>query len=265
MRYLIFATGPQGLGRRGGELRHRLAVLLSGEVSERVEVLAVESYGELLRTVEKGTASIAWLPPALYVAARDRGHAQLLCRSVRHDATSYRGTLFSLMTSLVDADALRGAHIGWVDPDSCAGHLFPRITLADRGVSIDEVAAEQSFLGSHGAVARAVINGDVDVGATFVHVDADDCVLHAGWTAIDPSARMRRLLTTAPVPSDTICASKSLDEALVPTFQKALLSLSKMSAGAEVLHGLFQSASFVEAGDVEDYETVRRARRLVAS
>ena len=262
MRYLIFATGPQGLGRRGGELRQRLALLLSGEVRSRVEIYPCESYAELLGAVKRGTVSLAWLPPAIYVDAAEDGSAELLLRCLRRGAEGYRGVVFTTTSSPVrELRALAGRRMGWVDPASCSGHLYPRAALAEAGFDVDADLAEQCFLGSHAAVARAVAAGEVDAGATFVHVDDDDRVVTAGWDAVDPKG-FRRLLTSDPVPSDTICATRSLPAELHDTVRQVLSRLGEDEESRDLLAGLFQCVGFAPAAP-DTYESVRRVRKRV--
>ena len=59
--------------------------------------------------------------------------------------------------------------VGWVDPDSCGGYLFPRAALAERGFDPKKHFKEEKLLGSHGAVVRAVESGDIDCGATYLN------------------------------------------------------------------------------------------------
>jgi phosphonate transport system substrate-binding protein len=261
VRFLLLATGPQGLGKRGGKLRHRLAVFLSGELRAHFEVVALEGYAELLRAVGTGTVSIAWLPPAVFVEAHERYGVALLGRTRRHGTASYRGAIYVRSESgRSSVEELRGARMGWVDPVSCAGYLFPRLALAERGLDADGFFAEESFLGSHAAVARAVEAGEVDAGASYVHVLGDDAeaLVESGWGRVVGLDSMRALLVTPQVPNDTICASPSVDRELAHQVAELLRGLHQTPDGQAILQGLFQAVA-IEAAQADEYAVVRRA------
>lgn len=258
MHYFVFATCPQGFGPNGAELRHKLSLIVSGEVGARVDVVAVSTYAELLRGIDRGTAQAAWCPPAVFVQA---ANAVPLFRAVRHGTTSFRGSLFTRAASRIHQIAdLKAASIAWVDPFSCSGHLFPRLALADRGLHI--VSGSQHFFGSQGAVARAVLSGDVDVGAGYVHLGNDGNVLSGSYTQVDPGARVRLLLVTEPVPNDMICVSRELDAPTKARLSETLVGLASTKEGQSILEGLFQCAGLDAHIDSPDYDVVRRALNL---
>lgn len=264
MQFILLATGPLGMGKQGGRLRHQLALLLSGELRVRLEVVALEAYHDLMTAMERGTAAIAWFPPAVYVEARERFGAELLGRCARHGHSSYRGALFVRRSSpRRTAKDLEGAAVGWVDPDSCSGYLFPRLSLLDRGVDPQAGLGRQRFLGSHAEVARAVQTGEVDVGATYVHVfgDHEDEIIEAGWTRVTGTESMRAVVISEPVPSDTICASPTMDPRIRAGVEDVLRGLHTSPEGQAILQGLFQAVA-IEPADPEDYEIVQRAMEV---
>jgi ABC-type phosphate/phosphonate transport system substrate-binding protein len=262
VHYLVFATGPQGFGRNGAELRQKLALILSTEVGARVDVVAVSSYAELLRGIDRGTAQAAWCPPAVFVRAEN---AVPLCRAIRHGTTSFRGALYTRAASAFEElDHLKEASLAWVDPYSCSGHLFPQLALADRGLG-SLLHGPQRFFGSQGAVARAVLWGDVDVGAGYVHLAVDGSVLRGSYSQVDPSAAVRVLLVTDPVPNDTICASRDLDPETAARLLRSLSGLAGSKEGRSILDGLFQCAELDPRVEPSDYDGVRRAVQLASS
>ena len=256
MRELLFGMGPHRRGERGTALRERLGEVLTEALAMPVGVTVLRSYGELLRAVGTNQVQVAWLPPAVFVHAQDRFGVHLAAAAVRRGVTTYRGALFVRPKSTVrSAHDLAGRAVAWVDPDSCAGYLYPRLALRNVGVDPDHQLGAQSFLGSHGAVVRAVADGSSDVGATFVH--ADDGVVHDGaWHLA--GLHMREVLITEPIPSDTACTVSGLTDALRERITKALLSMQDSDAGREVLEGLFDATYFAVA-DPNSYDTVRRA------
>ncbi len=260
---LVFATGPQGLGSRGAELRNGLAEVLSERLGQEVQLFACASYAELLSAVEQASAAMAWLPPAVYVQAEEVADVHLLARSVRHGSRAFRGAIFvkagSRVTTLAE---LEGKHVGWVDPHSCAGHLLPRKAVIDDGRDPDLHFAAQSFIGSHRGVARAVHGGEVDAGATYVHLDDGDRILSAGWRDVDDDDAFRMLLFSEEVPADAIGTTEALPEALRPRLEEVLLGLGADAAVRPLLEGLFQCVAFEEP-DPEAYRVVQELRRSI--
>jgi len=260
---LVFATGPQGLGSHGGELRKGLGDLLSKKLGAEVELFACASYAELLSSIEQASAAMAWMPPAVYVQARDVTNVHLLARSVRHGSRAFRGAVFvkagSPWTSVKD---LEGKRMGWVDPHSCAGHLLPRKAFLDLGFDPDLHFSSQSFIGSHRGVARAVFGGEVDAGATYVHVGAGDEILSAGWRSVDEDGTFRLLLSSEEVPADAMGATDTLPEALRLKVRDVLLELGEDEGARRLLEGLFQCVAFEEP-DPAAYQVVSDLRESI--
>lgn len=256
MQFLVFGTGPQGLGRLGGELRQRLGLLLSGELRANVEVMALPSYGELLRGIGSGTIAVAWVPPAVFVEAHDQHGARLLARAKRRGRANYRAAIVVPPDSdVIDLEDLRGKTMGWVDPESASGYLFVRLEMRERGLDPDTFFGASRFFGSHAAVAQAVASGEVECGATYVYLDGTK-VVHSGFGRT--GLEMRRVLTSEPFPTDAICVSSALDDRTYQAVRGVLQMLHATTEGRAVLEELFQVESF-EEGNVEDYAVVRRA------
>jgi phosphonate transport system substrate-binding protein len=164
---------------------------------------------------------------------------------VRASEKTYRAVLFVRADSprRVPAD-LAGARAAWVDPDSCSGYLFPRIALSeDHGLDPATLFSEEKMLGSHAAVIAAVTKRQADCGATFASGVPDD---------------MRWIVTSAPIPSDAVCASPSMDRARRDALGSALADLHRSADGAITLRDLFDVAR-LEPALPRHYDLVRRA------
>lgn len=261
---LIVATGPIGLEASGREalasFARALSVTLRGAA---IETRAALTYSELLGWVARGEAHVAWLGPALFVHANTRFGVEPLVRLERHGSATFRGALFVRDDSPVRAiDELRSKRVAWVDPDSCAGFLFPRMALARLGHDPDALFGDLRILGSHGAVVRAVAEGTADVGASYVELEAptdpSSTIARAAWSG--SHVPMRALLVTDPVPGDVIVATRAIDPALRERITRALESLEHTADGAKVLGSLFQAARMTPVSAAE-YVPVRDALR----
>lgn len=258
---LTFATGPVMLDEDGDELRRQLADHLATTLERPVTALATRSYAELGALFGTRDDLVAWLPPALYVRTEPSVGLRLLAEVERSNGAGYRGVLFvandSEVTQLED---LLGKRVAWVDRDSCAGHLFPRLELREQGFEASELFAEERFVGSHGSAVRAVMNGEADVGATHAQTKADsEELILAGWGPYAGADGMRPVLVTRPIPSDVLCASNKLDKQIAERVQKALLDMHDAGLD-ELIDELFGAEKLVPAS-ASDYDAVRAAMK----
>ena len=178
-------------------------------------------YHRLLEALDTGEVDLAWLPPILALHATARRRVIPLALPVRNGVSAYSTALFtredSKIHSLADLDGLRAA---WVDRQSAAGYQIIRAYLKTRGVDLDRAFAADQFLGAHDAVARAVLEGEADVGATFVYMDAAGTgIRHAGWG----KNTVRIVAHAGPIPSDVIAATIRMPAQVSRLVQRVLV------------------------------------------
>jgi phosphonate transport system substrate-binding protein len=258
-------TGPVGATR--APARAAFARVLADRLEALVEVRTTPTYGDLLEMVLDRETDLAWLPPAVLVRAMDEPTTHLVASGVRHHRAHFRGALFCRADAPYEnATDLSGARVAWVDRNSCAGFLFPRLSLAQLELDADSLFAEQRFLADHVAVGRAVEGGELDVGATFVQHESDAIdapIVNAGWELTGARERMRPLLVSEPIPADAIVATDACGSELRSRFAVALLHLHESKDGAAVLRELFGVERF-EPTSLDRYEAVREAMRVTA-
>ncbi|HEY3818889.1 MAG TPA: PhnD/SsuA/transferrin family substrate-binding protein [Polyangiaceae bacterium] len=198
-----------GLIPRGDESDERerdFVVSLSEALSCDVDVHHAADYRVVLTGLGQGLVDFAWLPPLVAARAVRGKLAAPIAVAVRYGDTSYRTVLVALPGSPIRAARdLRGARVAWVDRQSASGYVVLRAALARAGVRLAEAFSQEQFVRSHAAVARAVLSGEVDVGATCAHTEqgqvrfarspfAGDAGLSAG--------ELRVVFEAGPIPSD---------------------------------------------------------------
>lgn len=255
---LTLATGPVHLDEDGEHLRHRLALALVQVLHRPVKVVPTRTYEGVAALIARGDAQLAWLPPAVYVRAEPE--LRLLAAVERSGGAGYRGVLFVPAGSEArNLEELEGKRVAWVDRDSCAGNLFPRLSIRERGLDPDALFAEEQFAGSHGSVVHAVMSGAADAGATHAQLAEDgETLILAGWHPYAGRDGMRPLLVTKPIPSDVLCAAPDLESELFQSVRDALLSLHE--SYGELLDEFFGGPRLVPAAP-DDYDPVRAAVR----
>jgi phosphonate transport system substrate-binding protein len=260
---LVFGTGPVRLGPDGDRLRESFASGLGQALGQEVRVVASRSYSDLRVMLSRGDVQVAWMSPALALRAVDDLGAQALVSSVRAPGSQFYGVLFARGDGRAKKlEDLRGKRVAWVDRESCSGYLFPRLALVAAGYPLAGLFAEERLLGSHDAVARAVVTGEVDVGATYFNVvtdEWDDGQVAAGWSELtfDP---IRALLRTELIPADLVVAAPSMDDATRTRLVTALCSLHGNPRTAPLVTKLFGAFRFTPA-DLSRYSVVRDALR----
>ena len=239
-----FGVGPIAAGQDRSKMRAHAESALARAAGSHALLIVTHTYGDLLQKLLLGEVDLAWLPPVFCVRAIERG-ATLLLGCVRASAKVYHGAIFVRSASpRMKAADLRGARVGWVDADSCSGYLFPRMTLSeDLALDAQTLFTEERMLGSHAAVIEAVTKGAVDCGATFASAVGEG---------------MRTIVTSAPIPSDAVCASPSMDRTRRDALGSALAEMHRWSDGALALRDLFDVAR-LEPALPRHYDIVRRA------
>lgn len=280
---VTFATGPVQLDDDGAHLRRELGRALSDALGVEIEIVAEGSYAALADRVSRGDAALAWLPPATFVRANAGGMIDRVYSSERTFGARYQAAIFVRADgSIEDVEGLRGKRVAWVDRESCAGYLFPKLELSERGLPPDSLFGTQQFVESHMRVVRAVRDGEVDAGATFVQLrsvdvrasrppsletpeigaavqqDLSQSLALVGWAPFVPPAAMRPILVSRAIPSDALCITRSMPTALRDAVKDVLLGAGDKPKLSRLFRGLMNADRFASS-DASAYEPVRRA------
>jgi phosphate/phosphite/phosphonate ABC transporter binding protein len=214
---------------------------LEAALTRTVKPRVLPSYAALKDEVAAGRAQVAWAPPLVAIELEDEGLASIDLCCTRGGQVGYHSVLFTRHASPIEKLAdLKGCRAAWVDEHSAAGYVLVREKIAESGLDPDELFGKETFVGTHGKVARAVIEGDADVGATYVLLDpATERPLSAGW--LEAGAGINGayvLLTAGPIPSDAIVFSTSLPSDVKSALVKQVGALPKsvLHAVGRLLH-----------------------------
>jgi len=209
----------------------------------RVEVQLAKSYRELVEAISAGDVELAWTPPAVCAAVRERVRA--LYSVVRYAAIDCRASL------VVRADAthrtltdLAGGRASWVDPLSMNGHLMALAHLRMRGLDPATFFARQRFAGSYRNALADVAEGRADVTSVFVVDDDEQMTLRELHDLIGPEAGTLRLLeVTAPAPFDAIVIGPATPNP--ERIEKRLLALDNRKGPPAMLLEVCRADRFV--------------------
>jgi phosphonate transport system substrate-binding protein len=223
-----------------------------------------QDYRGLLEAMRSGQLDFAWLNPSGYVDASKEGIADVLLKSSREAGPFYWSAF------IVKADSkfrkledLTGASVAWVDPNSAAGYLFPRATLAQNKFDPDKFFGKEVFAGGHDAVVLAVLNGSVDVGATFANNTKGTS---GAWTQYlkEPDQKKIRVVTySKPIPGDTVSVRRTFNASCKDTVTEvvnALIAMKYKPETRKMLTDLYRINYLVPAKD-SDYDIMRDANK----
>jgi phosphonate transport system substrate-binding protein len=219
-----------GLIPRSGEGDAReceFVASLSAAFGGQVDVHRAQDYRVVVAGLEQRLVDFAWLPPLVAARAVRRRLADAVAVAVRHGGTSYATVLVSRADSSVRSlGDLRGLRVAWVDRESASGYVVLRAALARAGVKLTEAFAREVFVRSHAAVARAVIDGEVDVGATCAHVEHG--VRHFARSPFAGDAglttdQLQVVFEAGPIPSDLFAVRRDVPVRVRSVIEAALL------------------------------------------
>lgn len=242
-RTLAFAVAS---GSPGAEA-HLAAMCaeLERALSRPVRPLVLPSYAALEREVEAGAAHVVWAPPLVAIHLEGAGLVSIELCCTRGGQVDYHAALFTRHASRIETLAdLRGSHVAWVDPNSSAGYLVPRMRLAAAGLDPGALFGRESFLRTHERVAYAVLEGEADAGATYLSLDpATGRPMSAGWLEAGAGINGAFILATAgPIPSDAIGLSRRLSPDLKAELVERVKALP--SSVPDAVAGLLRADGF---------------------
>ena len=219
---IALTTDPE---RSRGQLEE-LCRCMGQALGEDVTAHGMWHYHHLLEALASGDLDVLWLPPVLALRATARGLCIPVALPVRHGVSTYSTALFTRPDSKIRTVAdLQGVSAGWVDRQSAAGYLIIRALLRSQNVDLDSAFRHEMFLGTHDAVAGAVLDGEVDVGANFVYLDPDastQTAQRAGWGERD----VHIICYAGSIPSDIIAVNERMPEEQRQRVQSVLVDAS---------------------------------------
>ena len=238
-----------------------LCSLASAASGVRFEPVFASSYDELAAAIREGEVGLAWLPPVPTIELENRGVASVLAIPARRGATTYHAAFITRRGGPKTLAELRGRRAAWVQRDSAAGYLVPRMHLAAQGFDVLRFFSRELFVHSHNAVVDAVVNGDADVGATFCNVDVPTGrVVRSSWQ--DESGASLRpveaIATMGPIPNDAVVASGAVPAAARSALTRWLLTLD--GRAKDIFEKLLGSGDF-RVPAPNHYEMLRHALR----
>jgi phosphonate transport system substrate-binding protein len=210
---LHFAT-ISGADEESSAARQKPTVdLLSEELGMPVEFVETTDYSSVIEAMRAGRVDVALFGPFSYVIASTEANATSLAAAPNQQTgkLGYKSLLITRADSGFDSiESLRGHSMAFADPASTSGNLFPRLMLANAGITdVEGYFSETSFSGGHDASLVAVANGQVDAAGV-----CDTCIERFYREGLADPAQIRVIAESEPIPPSPVSAREDLDPAL---------------------------------------------------
>lgn len=233
-----------------------LTDLLSEELGVTVEGFTATNYVGVVEGLGSDQVDFGFIPPFAYVLANKENDAGVILKSLNDKGEASYKTAFlvredSDIESFEDIKNKGDVKVAFVDPSSTSGYIFPAAHLKMEDIDLEE-DIEYMYSGGHDKSLQLLLNGDVDVIATFSTI-----VDRYKEEFPDAGEKTRVLGYTEDIPNISVTVNSEMDEEMRENIKNALLKIVDTDEGSEILKELFNMHGFVEATD-EDYDVIRK-------
>lgn len=194
---------------------------LSTQLGTRVRFIVEQDFEQLQSDINSNLIQIAAFTPGAYVDALEKYPRSMIyvATTMKNGVEAYKGMLVvrddSNFKSIKD---LKNKKMGFVDPGSSSGYLYPVALLLKEGIDPDKFFQSVFFLGNHPNITDALVAGTIDVGATWSDNFEEAQKKH--------NYSLRILMKTDPIPYDAIVVSQKAGQELA---SKLSVVLSKIN------------------------------------
>jgi phosphonate transport system substrate-binding protein len=221
-----------------------LLAYLQKQLRQPVELVFYEKNSEIAAALKSGAVDFAYLGPLPYVSLRQQGAAvePLVFFREPNGQARYRCALVAFAGDVTQLQHMKGKRIALTQPLSTCGYLGGNaMMLRAGGISLQDM--QYRYLGSHEAVALAVVSGDAEIGSI-----KDEFALKFAPLGLQTLAYSDWLPATG-----LFASRKRLDDTALKELRRILLATPEKvyrTWGGSIRHGM------VIASDT-DFDTLR--------
>ncbi len=217
---------------------------------KEVRLVTSKNYAGVLQALSRGTIDFAWLGPTAYVLGKDKMPLFPIVKTQRRTGSSYRGVFITRKDrQILGIDDIKGKIVGFVDPESASGYLYPLALLKRSKINPHKVCKKVEFLKKHDAVLAAVLSGKIDAGVCL-----EDTLLGLkGKKELDDLLVLGK---TDEVPSDVIVCREDCQPVLRDKFREALLKSAEFNKAGKNADPQAKLPEFLSTND-EEFNSVR--------
>jgi len=212
----------------------------------KARTVIVRSYDALSEGIEKGIIDIGWFSPFAYVNAHDKCGVKPVVTPKVGGKSSYNGYIIARKDGEVKAmNDLKGKSFGYVDQNSASGYLYARDSIKNSNMNPDTIFSKVVFLGNHDNVINAVMQREIDAGATYNEAFEK---AQANGVAV---SELNIISKTDDIPKDALAARQDMPESIVEALRKAFVEFNNYEGIETKVQG------FIESTDAQ-YDIIRK-------
>jgi len=219
-----------------------LAEHLSKKTGKKVVLKVVSDYEGILRDIEKGITQFCFISPVTYIIAKKKYGTQVIAKALIEGKPGYHSVIVTKSASRISSiEDIRGRKFAFGDPHSLSSYIAPRNMLLNAGIDLKDLL-HYEYLGSHEAVADAVLSGNFDAGG--ITESTANKFKDKGIKFIQFSENL---------PGFIICVSKTIPQGMKESLEIALTALTDTRPeSSAILHSIYKRYSgFEKAYDIE--------------
>ncbi|MDO4753867.1 MAG: phosphate/phosphite/phosphonate ABC transporter substrate-binding protein, partial [Bacillota bacterium] len=188
-----------------------LEEMLSKEMGIKVKAFTATSYVAVVEGFGSGAVDFGLIPPFASVHASEEFKAKpILVVVKKNGSTTYKSQLLVRKDSGIKTlEDIKGKKVAFVEAGSTSGYLFPAALLKEKGIDLEK-DIQYLYAGGHDKALQLLLNGDVDVAATFA--DARTRYAKEFPDAVDVTEVLEY---TQDIPGVSITVSSKMDEETV--------------------------------------------------
>ncbi|EDS78293.1 methyl-accepting chemotaxis protein [Clostridium botulinum C str. Eklund] len=214
----------------------------------KARTIIVKNYDALSDNIKEDIIDVGWFSPFAYVNAHEKAGVIPIVTPKINGKDYYNRYIIARKDSLIKKlDDLKNKTFAYVDENSASGCIYAKHILRSNNLNPDTTFEESYFLGSHDNVINAILNGEVDAGATY-----DEALDNAKKEGV-PVDDLVILAQSDNIPKDAIAVNKKMPKELVNKLKKAFIGVKNLESINTPIEG------FIESIDGK-YDVIRKIR-----
>ncbi len=221
-----------------------LAAYLSKKTGLKIAFRASPNLGSAVNELGKEFTQIAYLTPVAYLEAHEKYAAKPLVSPITHGKTTFNLVVAVRQdTAVKTMQDLKDKSFAFGDEKA----LLQRAVVVGGGINLHQFS-RFAFLKHYDNIAKAILNKDFDAG-----------ILKDTIYEQFQAQGLRKIYTSAPLPSYIFAVSDRLPNDTVKKLRAAFLELNSETAeGKAVLKGLDPGYDGFVAAEDKDYDVIRK-------
>ena len=229
-----------------------LQAYLEQKLGKKIELVVTTDYSSMIEAMRHGRIDLGYLGPLSYVLAKSKSDIEAFAALKKNGATTYHAVLIgNVEAGVFGYEDIKGKDVVFGDIASTSSHLIPKAMMAGHQLS-HERDYREPFVGSHDAVAMAVMNGRAQVGGLSQPIFKS--LVERG--VVDAS-KVKVIEVSKPFPQYPWTMRSNLAPELKERIRKAFFELDD-----PVVLKSFKADGFAPIAD-SDYDAVRELGKLL--